>query len=182
MEIYLAIPLLYYTGARISECLGLGFDDFERDLNLIHIHRSMVTIDEFLPDGTWAPRKFEVQEYLKQNADPRDVIVCDKCFDTVDKIREMLEEKGIKRELLFDTLTPNNLRTKVYKMCRDLEMEKKSPHKFRKTFISRLLNGGADVDFVREQAGHQQITTTYNAYVFSTSRDEEKIKLVNTLA
>ena len=67
-------------------------------------------------------------------------------------------------------------------MCRDLEMEKKSPHKFRKTFISRLLNGGADVDFVREQAGHQQITTTYNAYVFSTSRDEEKIKLVNSLA
>ena len=37
----------------------------------------MVTIDEFLPNGTWAPRKFEVQEYLKQNADPRDVIVCD---------------------------------------------------------------------------------------------------------
>ncbi len=181
-EVYLAIPLLYYTGARISECLGLGFDDFERSLNTIHIHRSMVTIDEFLPNGTWAPRKFEVQEYLKQNADPRDVIVCDKCFDVADQIKGMLKEKGIERELLFDTLTPNNLRTKVYKMCKDLEMEKKSPHKFRKTFISRLLNGGADVDFVREQAGHQQITTTYNAYVFSTSRDEEKIKLVNSLA
>ncbi|MBP5154947.1 MAG: site-specific integrase [Lachnospiraceae bacterium] len=181
-EVYLAIPLLYYTGTRISECLGLGFEDFEKKLNVIHIHRSMVTIDELLPNGTWAPRRFEVQEYLKQNADPRDVIVCDKCFDVVEKIRQMLADKGIERELLFDTLTPNSLRTKVYKMCRDLEMERKSPHKFRKTFISRLLNSGADVDFVREQAGHQQITTTYNAYVFSTSRDEEKIRLVNQLA
>ena len=181
-EVYLAIPLLYYSGVRIAECLGLGFEDFDRAMNMIHIHRSMVTIDELLPDGTWAPRKFAVQEYLKQNADPRDVIVCDKCFDVVEKIKDLLTEKGIKRELLFETLTPNNLRTKVYKLCRKLEMEVRSPHKFRKTFVSLLLNSGADVDFVREQAGHQQITTTYNAYVFSTSRNEEKIKLINSLS
>ena len=149
---------------------------------MIHIHQSMVTVDKLLPDGSRAPRKFEVQEYLKQNADPRDVIVCDKCFEIVGRIKEMLRKKGIERDLLFVTLTPNNLQTKVYRLCRKLEIERRSPHKFRKTFISRLINSGADVDFVREQVGHQQISTTYNAYVFSTTRDEEKIKLLNELS
>ena len=181
-EVFLAVPILIYSGMRISECLGLSFDDFEREKNLIHIHRSMVTIDKLLPNGNWAPRRFEIQEYLKQNADPRDVLVCDKCFEIVEKIRTILQKKGIKREMLFETYTPNNLRTKVYRMCRDLEIQQRSPHKFRKTFISRLINGGADVDFVREQAGHQQIATTYNAYVFSTTRDEEKINLLNSLS
>ena len=155
---------------------------YQMEKNLIHIHRSMVTIDKLLPNGNWAPRRFEIQEYLKQNADPRDVLVCDKCFEIVEKIRTILQKKGIKREMLFETYTPNNLRTKVYRMCRDLEIQQRSPHKFRKTFISRLINGGADVDFVREQAGHQQIATTYNAYVFSTTRDEEKINLLNSLS
>lgn len=181
-EVYLAVPILTYSGIRISECLGLSFSDFEREKNLIHVHQSMVTVDQLLSDGSWAPRKFEVQEYLKQNADPRDVIVCDKCFEIVDRIKEMLRKKGIERDLLFDTLTPNNLQTKVYRLCRKLEIERRSPHKFRKTFISRLINSGADVDFVREQVGHQQISTTYNAYVFSTTRDEEKIKLLNELS
>ena len=181
-EVYLAIPILYYSGVRIAECLGLGFDDFEKELNTIHIHRSMVTIDEYLQNGTWAPRRFEVQEYLKQNADPRDVMVCDKCFEVVEMIRKLLKGKGIERDLLFESQTPNDLRTKIYKVCKNLDIEPRSPHKFRKTFISRLINGGADIDFVRKQAGHQQISTTYNAYVFSTTRDEEKVKLINTLA
>ena len=141
----------------------------------------MVTVDQFLPDGTWAPRKFEIQEYLKQNAEPRDVLVCDKFFDILDMIKDLHRQKGIERDMLFDTQTPNNLRTKVYRMCKELEIQQRSPHKFRKTFILLLINGGADVDFVREQAGHQQISTTYNAYVFSTSRDEAKIKLLNEL-
>ena len=180
-EVYLAVPILIYSGMRIAECLGLSFEDFERKKNLIHIHRSLVTVDELKEDGTWAPRKYEVQEYLKQNAEPRDVLVCDRCFEIVDMIKALHKAKGIERSLLFDTLTPNNLQMKVYHMCRELKIEPRSPHKFRKTFISQLINNGADIDFVREQAGHQQISTTYNSYVFSTSTDEEKITLMNKI-
>ncbi|MBR3245816.1 MAG: tyrosine-type recombinase/integrase [Parasporobacterium sp.] len=66
-------------------------------------------------------------------------------------------------------------------MCRDLRIFRRSLHKCRKTYISNLLNNGVDPDFVREQAGHKDIQTTLNSYVYSTTRNDEKIKQLNNI-
>lgn len=67
---FLAIPLIFYTGLRIGECLALSFSDCDRANHLINVHRMLAVKDERLPDGTWAKREYEIVDFLKGNGDP----------------------------------------------------------------------------------------------------------------
>lgn len=175
-DLYLAFPLMRLLGLRIGECLGLSFDDFNQQNHTALIHRSYCVVDERLPDGSWAKRRYQVEEYLKKGAPPRENCVSDEVFSLVQQIREILLKKNIVREQLFEVTTPNNLEMKLYRLCDELEITRRSPHKLRKTYVSMLLNNGFDADFVRKQVGHQQLQTTLNNYAFSTTPDEEIIK------
>ena len=178
-ENYLAIPMIICLGLRVSECLGLAFSDFDQSNNLVEIHSSLSEIEVLKEDGTWETRGYAVEDYLKQNAAPRRILAGDDCFVIVNKIKAILQAKKIKREYLFKVQTPNNIEMKLYHLCEELGIEKRSPHKLRKTYISNLLNKGFDQDFVREQAGHQALQTTLNYYVYSTTRNEELIRRLN---
>ena len=58
----------------------------------------------------------------------------------------------------------------------------KSSHKVRKTFISALLDGGVNLDKVREIVGHADEKTTLNAYCYDRLSMDENITLIeNTL-
>ena len=98
-------------------------------------------------DGTWSKRKFQIIDSLKGGSDPRDIMVTDQIFQL-----------------------------KLRRICKDLGIECRSPHKGRKTYISNLLNKGLDPDFVREQVGHKDLQTAYNSYTFSTTRKEKQLK------
>ena len=80
---------------------------------------------------------------------------------------------------LFPAKTPNVVSGKLYKICDELGILRRSPHKCRKTYISSLLNKGVDADFVREQAGHKDLQTTLNFYAYSTTRNEKKLAQLN---
>ena len=174
-ENYLAIALTFYTGVRLGECLGLTFADFDKNKGIVHVERSMARIEHRNDDGTWDPSRYEVQDYLKQNADPRDVIIPEKTFDIVRKIRIIKQKKGSTSPFLFDVKTPNNIEMKLYRICKELDISERSPHKIRKTYVSELLNNQIDADFVREQAGHRELRTTLNSYDYSTTRNDEMI-------
>ena len=180
-ENYLAIPLIRLLGLRIGECLALSFSDFDSSTNRIHIHSSLCVRDELKKDGTWASRSFQVEDALKKGAPPRDLLGSDEVFDLVKKVKVILFKKGIFRERLFETATQNNIQMKLYRMCDELGIERRSPHKLRKTYISMLLNNGIDPDFVRQQAGHKQLQTTLNNYTYSTTRDSEIVEKLNHL-
>lgn len=77
---------------------------------------------------------------------------------------------------LFPDITPSNVQFKLYRLCDALDFTRRSPHKWRKTYISTLLNEGFDPDFVREQVGHKDLQTTLNSYVYSTTRPEKQVK------
>ena len=178
-ESFLAIPLIRLLGLRVSECLGLAFEDFDRVNNLVHIRRSFAVVDELKDDGSWDTRRYKVLDYLKQNAPPRTILASDECFEIVEQIRRLLEGRGIRREYLFEVKTPNNIQMKMYQLCDELGIERRSPHKLRKTYVSQLMNHGFDQDFVRGQVGHQAIQTTLNFYVYSTTRNEDQILHLN---
>ena len=134
-----------------------------------------------LSDGSWAKRRYEIQEHLKKNAKPRTIQIPDICLKTVDDVRRILETKGICRDHLFDVQTPNNMEMKLYRICDELGIPRRSPHKLRKTYISMLLNRQFDADFARSQAGHSTLQTTYNSYTYSTTRDSELIEKLNSV-
>lgn len=178
-ENYLTIPLIQQLGIRLGECLALSFSDFDTKTRKVHIHRSLCVQDDLLPDGTWAKRHFVVEDSLKKGSPPRDILVTDACFELIKKIRAMLLKKGIVRDRIFETASESSIQMKLYRLCDKLNFGRRSPHKLRKTYISLLLNNGLDPDFVRRQAGHQQLQTTLNNYTYSTTRDEVIVEKLN---
>ena len=182
-EEYLAIPLLLYTGERIGEILGLGHSDFNKNDSTITIHRSLRRQISENEGGTWKAHEYEVEEYLKKNSEARTILVPEIVFELEKEIKRIRMKRGIAYtdDLLFHVKTPHAVCGKLYRLCRDLGIFRRSPHKCRKTYISNLLNNGVDPDFVREQAGHKDIQTTLNSYVYSTTRNDEKIKQLNNI-
>ena len=161
---------------RIGECLALTDADFNREEHIISVNKMLAVMDERLEDGTWAKRRFEIVDYLKGNGDEREVVITDACLDIVDKVKQINKEKRILSPTLFPDISESNVECKLYRLCKELEITKRSPHKWRKTYISTLLNNGVDPDFVREQVGHKDLQTTFNSYTYSTTKQEKQIK------
>lgn len=178
---FLVFPLLYHTGLRIGECLALNATDIDRKEHIISVNKMLAVIDERLPDGTWAKRRFEIVDYLKGNGDERDVVITDDCLDIIDRVMQINQQNYILSPVLFEGVTESNVECKLYRLCKELGITKRSPHKWRKTYISTLLNNGVDPDFVREQVGHKDLQTTYNSYTYSTTRRESQIKRLENL-
>ena len=173
---FLAIPLFFLTGIRIGECLALTFNDIDQEQNTIRINKMIVSKTERLPDGTWSKRSYETVDYLKCNGDERNVVVPDSCFELVNQIKVLQYRQRIFSMQLFPDTTPSNIQFKLYRLCDEIGIQRRSPHKGRKTYISTLLNDGFDADFVREQVGHRELRTTLNCYTYSTTRKEEQVK------
>ena len=157
----------------------MGYPDFHPDTNSIYIHRSLVAVEELKEDGSWGKRRYELSDSLKHNADPREILVVDECFQIAEKVKEIQRAKGVEQELLFKVATPAEIEYKLYSICDRLDILKRSTHKIRKTYISTLLNHQIDADFVREQAGHRYLKTTLDSYTYSTTRKDKKLELLN---
>ncbi len=64
----------------------------------------------------------------------------------------------------------------LYKLCDDVNTEKKSSHKIRKTYISSLFDANININKIREIAGHEDEKTSLNNYCFDRSIDKETEK------
>jgi len=166
---------------RISECLGLSFNDCNEKEHSIYIHAMLAAVDERKPDGTWATRKYEIVDFLKGNGDPREIIVSESCFELITLIKKIQFKSGKISKYLFPDISQSNVERKLYRICDSLEITRSSPHKWRKTYISKLLNNGVDPDFVRNQVGHKELQTTLNSYSYSTTRKTEQLEMLEQI-
>lgn len=78
----------------------------------------------------------------------------------------------------------NCLEKRITRICNNLDLLKRSPHKIRKTVLSELVNCSVnekicDLSAIREYAGHVDENTLLRNYVFSTKGNEMNT-LVNT--
>lgn len=51
-------------------------------------------------------------------------------------------------------------------------------HKARKTYATKLINGGVDESLIIKRMGHTSIDCTKNYYYFNNKNDEEAIKQI----
>ena len=56
---------------------------------------------------------------------------------------------------------------KLYRICDKMKTIPKSQHKLRKTFVSKLLDDGINIDEVRRIAGHENEKTTLRNYCYN---------------
>jgi integrase/recombinase XerD len=147
------IELLYGTGARVSEIVGIDISDFAQS----DIEGNPVTTlklrgkgskERIVPLGSFA--KNALDEYLV-------------------RIRPNLLSKSksarVESALFLNQRGSRLSRQSAWQMISDAAdatglTGKVSPHVFRHSYATHLLDGGADIRVVQELLGHASVTTT----------------------
>ena len=138
------LELLYGTGARISEAVGLAVDDIGRGDGLIRL-AGKGGKQRIVPVGSFAAAA--VEAYLVRG-------------------RPSLASSGRGTPALFLNARGGSLsRQSAWAVLRAAATRaglggKVSPHTLRHSFATHLLDGGADVRVVQELLGHASVTTT----------------------
>jgi len=138
------LEVLYGTGARISEAVGLAVDDLDRDTGVVRLDGKGGK-QRVVPVGSYALAA--VQAYLV-------------------RARPGLAAAGRGTSALFLNARGGPLsRQSAWAVLRaaaeraGLTVEL-SPHTLRHSFATHLLEGGADVRVVQELLGHASVSTT----------------------
>ena len=140
------LEVLYGTGARISEAVGLDVDDVDR-VDATVLLRGKGGKDRLVPIGSFALEA--VDAYLTR---ARPELASAGSPDRAGAL--FLNARGgrLSRQSAWTVLVKAADRAGV---TRDV-----SPHTLRHSFATHLLEGGADVRVVQELLGHASVTTT----------------------
>jgi integrase/recombinase XerD len=139
------LEVLYGTGARISEAVGLDVDDLDLEEGTVLL-RGKGSKERMVPVGSFAQEA--VNAYLVR-ARPELVSTSSASGGAL-----FLNARGgrLSRQSAWAVLAKAAERAGV---TRDV-----SPHTLRHSFATHLLDGGADVRVVQELLGHASVTTT----------------------
>jgi len=153
MRDHAIIELLYGTGARVSEIVGIDMSDFstsDTEGNPVTVLklRGKGSKERMVPVGSFA--KAALDEYLV-------------------RVRPNLLAKSksarIETALFLNQRGTRLSRQSAWQMISDAAdatglAGKVSPHVFRHSYATHLLDGGADIRVVQELLGHASVTTT----------------------
>jgi integrase/recombinase XerD len=150
------LELMYATGARVSEAVGLNVDDVI-DVEVVRL-TGKGSKQRLVPLGSYA--REAVSAYLV-------------------RARPVLSARGRSTPALFLGMRGARLsRQNVWLIIRAAAERAKlgieiSPHTLRHSFATHLLAGGADVRVVQELLGHSSVATTqiYTLVTADTLRD-----------
>lgn len=137
------LEVLYSCGLRVSELTTLRFSDIYFDEGFIKVE-GKGSKQRLVPISDTAIR--EIKNYLPD----RNLIVVKKGFeDTL-----FLSRRGtaLSRIMVFHIIKQQTKMAGVHKNV--------SPHTFRHSFATHLLEGGANLRAIQDMLGHEKITTT----------------------
>ena len=138
------LEVLYGSGARISEAVGLDVDDLDQARGLVRL-RGKGGKERIVPIGR--PAVFAVEAYLV-------------------RVRPDLARRGRGTPAVFCNLRGGRLSRQSAWAALQVAAQRAglaahvSPHTLRHSFATHLLEGGADVRVVQELLGHASVTTT----------------------
>ncbi|MGZ4639946.1 MAG: tyrosine recombinase, partial [Actinomycetes bacterium] len=138
------LEVLYGSGARISEAVGLDLDDVDSGQALVRLH-GKGSKERIVPIGSYAVGALDA--YLV-------------------RVRPDLAQRGRGLPAVFlntrgGRLSRQSAWTVLRAAAARAGLRKAiSPHTLRHSFATHLLDGGADVRVVQELLGHASVTTT----------------------
>ena len=136
------LELLYATGIRVGELVGLDIHDIDTSRRTIRV-LGKGSKERVVPYGAIAEKT--VQQYLKQ---ARPALVKDESGPAV-----FLGSRG-KR------IDQRVVRSMVHEVLQSLDVPDLSPHGLRHSAATHLLEGGADIRAVQEILVHASLATT----------------------
>ena len=132
------VDLLYSTGIRVGELVGLNIDDIDFE------KRECIVFGKGEKERCVyfdAKAKIHLQNYLQNRTDHNPAL-----FVTLDAPHDRLKISGVE--------------IRLRQLGRRLGMEKIHPHKFRRTMATRAIDRGMPIEQVQKLLGHSQIDTT----------------------
>mgnify|MGYP001215281771 FL=1 len=157
-RLYAILEILYSTGLRISELLGLKVKSLEN------------VKDKFYIQG--------------KGGSQRMIVFNQKSIEVLKQWLEIRKyyRNSLGNEFLFPDAFKNNIsRQTIYKDLKKLAIElqidekKISPHSIRHSFATHLLNRGADLRSLQKMLGHSDISTTE---IYTQVRQDRLLGLV----
>jgi len=137
------LELLYATGIRVSELVGISLEDVSFEEGLVRV-KGKGKKERLLPFGRKAEES--LRDYLR--------------------LRPSINKGRIDEQALFlnyrgERLTPRSIERIIDKYIRFSALRRKiSPHSLRHSFASHLLSRGADLRVIQELLGHESLATT----------------------
>lgn len=138
------LEILYSSGLRVSELIGLKLSDLYKELEFIKV-TGKGNKERLVPVGSSALKHLEI--YLQHVRNKLDIKKGNDDFIFLNKRGSKLS-----RVMVFMVIKDLALSTGIQKNI--------SPHTFRHSFATHLIEGGADLRAVQEMLGHESITTT----------------------
>ena len=138
------IETLYSCGLRVSELINLSYQNLYLDIGFIKVI-GKASKERLVPIGSAAIK------YIKIYSDQH---------------RKNIKIKSVNEGFLFlnrmgSKISRNMIFIIIQKISKKINLEKKiSPHTFRHSFATHMIEGGADLRAVQEMLGHESITTT----------------------
>lgn len=137
------LELLYATGMRVSECVGLELTDIDFHYNIVRV-MGKGRKERIIPFGQYAH---------------------DALMRYIDQVRPALMKKENHQKVFVNMrggeLTARGVRYILSEMIDNASMHTKIyPHMLRHTFATHLLNNGADMRTVQELLGHANLSST----------------------
>jgi integrase/recombinase XerD len=139
------LETLYSCGLRVSELVSLKISDLHFDSGFLKVV-GKGDKERLIPVSPRAIK--EIQNYMPDRH---------KLLDKMDSVSENIvflnsRGKGLSRVMIF---------TIIKQLARMIDLKKTiSPHTFRHSFATHLVDGGADLRAVQEMLGHESIQTT----------------------
>ncbi len=160
------ILLTFQTGLRVGELCTLKYSDIHG--NKLSVRRTEIRYKDENDNYI-----IEVRESPKTDAGNRDIILNSNAQKTLKEIRR-LNPFG---EFMFmrngQRIKEKAFGNKITKICQYVGIKERSMHKARKTYATKLINGGVDESLIIKQMGHTSIDCTKNYYYFNNKTDEE---------
>jgi integrase len=146
-----------YTGMREQEICYLAWEDVDLKKKLLRVAAK--------PEYGFTPKTWE-----------------ERGIEMSDRLVEAFKELPRKHRWVFPTVRGKR-HAHIYKIVERVaeraKVARAHPHKFRSTFLTRLLQSGCDIANVQELAGHKSIKTTQRYLGVSTQLRREAVNRLN---
>ena len=168
---YLLLELLYSTGARVSEVVGINLNDISENqvgsekIWILKL-RGKGGKERIVPLGSFA--KSAIDNYLVR------------CRPSLSKNNN---ENALFLNVRGTRLSRVSAWEIVKKTAKKIDLsERVTPHIFRHSYATHLLDGGADIRVVQELLGHASVTTTQIYTLITIDKVRESYRLAHPRA
>ncbi|WP_407272171.1 tyrosine recombinase XerC [Radiobacillus sp. PE A8.2] len=139
------LELMYATGIRVSECIGLSIEDIDFYLGTILV-TGKGRKERYIPFGRFA--ETALQQYINHGR----LVLSEHTDKHTSKL--FLNHRGA-------PITAKGIAYILEKLVEQAALTINiHPHKLRHTFATHMLNEGADLRAVQELLGHEHLSTT----------------------